>query len=279
MKLISLEKLCVLAVILTIIVIASGCSPVINGWSQESYRIKGFNDSVLKKERLGLLPVIVLESSYKKNSEANGRIPTAPYTPQSTSSNIEKEKTLMSSDIYQFIFTEILLSKIQTRQPDLKIIPPGEALKLLNNNELTGTYRKFKRDFPRIGFNSAMLKNFGKTLNCRYLLISQAIMNESKSEASITIIWTFGRKSVLRSVKFSGQIWDTLTGRQVWEGSGVGYNRLSVYDGSPLIEEMANQAVESLLKNIIPPNQIILEKSENNYMQYYLSDQKTALSF
>lgn len=37
----------------------------------------------------------------------------------------------------------------------------------------------------------------------------------------------------------------------MWEGLGIGYNRLSAYESTPLIEEIAGEAVDSLLEKII----------------------------
>ena len=49
-----------------------------------------------------------------------------------------------------------------------------------------------------------------------------------------------------------GQVWDTQQEKQIWDGFGVGYQRLSVYEGSALFEQMDSTAVDSLLKTFIP---------------------------
>jgi len=242
----------ILTLLLIVVLLSAGCSTKIRGWSQESYRSSGFNTNVLNQEGLALLPVIVLKSPAEKAKDPGGKNPSSPYAPDSPSGDQGKENQLNAQDAYRVSLSEILLSKIQSRWPTIRLISPGDVLKRLNDEGLTTTYSKFNRDFPRVGFDSAMLKSFGRALNCRYLFISQAVVIESKSEASITFVWTFGRKSVLRSVKISGQIWDTVSGQQAWEGSGVGYNRLAAYEGSPLTEEIASQAVDSLLKTIMP---------------------------
>lgn len=242
-----------ICIALILLFLTSACSPKIKGMTQESYRRLGFKNSVLKEGGLAVLPVIVLKYPSKKNGDSSSQIPSAPYAPQeSNRGKVEKEKASNSHDAYKIILSEILLSKIQSGLSRVRLVSPGNALTILNNKKLTGDYLMFHRDFPRMGIEGSFLKSFGNALGCRYLFISQAIMSESKSEASFTFVWTFGSKSVLRSVKISGQIWDTVLGAQIWEGSGVGYNRLRPYEGEPLIEEMASEAVESLLKSIRP---------------------------
>lgn len=68
------------------------------------------------------------------------------------------------------------------------------------------------------------------------------------------MVWTFGRKSILRAVKITTQIWDTENEKLLWEGSSVGYNQLRAYDAPPLAEEVANKAVDGLLNSVIPNN-------------------------
>lgn len=232
--------------------LSAGCTPVIKGWSQESYRSSEFNIQTLGQERLAVLPVIILKRPSEKSKASDSEVPTAPYAPSNPAGDAREEYVSSTDDAYRVTLGEILLSKIQSRQPNLRLVPPNDALKRLNDERLTDAYRTFNRDFAKLGFDGTLLRNFGRALNCRYLLVSQAVVTESTAEASLRIIWTFGRQSILRSVKISGQIWDTVSGQQLWEGSGVGYNRLIAYEGLPLIEEMASQAVDSLLETIMP---------------------------
>ena len=238
--------------IFIILPMQTGCCPRIKGWSQESFRSSEFSSDAINQEGLALLPVIILKETYKKTEEPAGQTPPAPYAQPTPPADKGKEKEVITHNAYRIILSEILLGKIQSMWPSLRLVTPSDALKRLNDEGLTGAYSKFDSDFPKMGFDSALLKSFGKTLNCRYLFISQAVITESKSDVSLIFIWTFGSKSVLRSVNISGQIWDTIKGRQVWEGFGVGYNRLFSYEKTPLIEEIASKAVESLLKNIVP---------------------------
>ena len=249
-----LRKSYVLLLLLIFIILPmqTGCCPVIKGWSQESFRSSEFSADSLDQEGLALLPVIILKATYKMTEEPASQIPPAPYAQPTPSADKGKEKKVFIHNAYRIILSEILLSKIQSMWPSLRLVTPSDALKRLNDEGLTGAYCKFNSDFPKVGFDDNLLKSFGKTLNCRYLFISQAVVTESKSEASIIFVWTFGSKSVLRSVNISGQIWDTIEGRQVWEGFGIGYKRLFSYEKTPLVEEIASKAVESLLKNIVP---------------------------
>ncbi|MBW2011117.1 MAG: hypothetical protein JRI32_05595, partial [Deltaproteobacteria bacterium] len=167
-------------ILICFMVLSSACTSTIKGWSQESYRIAGFNSSSLNHHGLAILPVIILKQSLENTTKRDGQIPSAPYAPGKSSDGTGKNQPLITQDIYRSILSEILLSKIQLRHPSLRVVSPGNALKELNDKSLTGSYIKFNRDFPKIGLESALLKKFGKALNCRYLFITQAIMSKSK---------------------------------------------------------------------------------------------------
>jgi len=231
------------------IFLLSGCATTqITGWSQESYRSPNFNKGDFTNNSVAILPVIILTQPLEKASDRDSQIVSAPYTPQVSISKSDRELSAGTQDAYQLILSEMLLSKIQTKWAAPNLVSPGDALKRLNDEGLTEAYRRFNRDFPYTGFDKSILGNFGKALHCRFLLVSQAVVLESKPEASVTFVWTFGRKSMLRTVKISAQIWDTENGRQLWEGSGIGYYTLSAYETAPLMEETASQAVDSLIK-------------------------------
>lgn len=237
--------------VLLFVTAASGCTSSIKGWSEESYRDPEFVIENLNHAGLAILPVIILEQPHVKGKEPT-TTPAAPYSVDTKPGEKSDDKPLGATDAYSVSLTETLLGRIQAKRPSLKLISPYESLKRLNNEGLTNSYRNFQRNFPRIGFNDELLNSFGKALQSRYILISQAIISESTPETSVTVVWTFGRKSMVRSVKISGQIWDVDKGIQIWEGSGVGYNRLVGYEGAPLIEQIAGKAVDSLLEAIMP---------------------------
>jgi hypothetical protein len=231
--------------------LVTGCTSKIKGWNEESFRSAEFDAEKLRKEGLAILPVIVLTPSELPQKDPEGSTPAAPYTPNQsdTEKNVPGETT---REAYQLILNKVLTSKLQSRQSPFNLIRPGNALIRLNDETLSCNYQRFNDNFTKTGLDPDQLKCFGTALNCRYLFISQATVSEQKSEASVTIIWTFGRKSLLRSVKVYGQVWDTQNGMQIWESSGVGYHNLSAYEASPLVEQMAEKAVERLLITFMP---------------------------
>lgn len=230
----------------------AGCTSHIKGWSAESFRSNEFNAETLQIEGIALLPVIMLGTGSEKSESPDGSTPPAPYTPDISDTLSADGNISTASEAYRVVLNEMLTGKIQNRRPSFKLMPPGDVLIRLNRETLACNYSRFSRDYPQIGLSLDQLKCFGDTLQSRYLFIGQGAVFENKTEASLTIVWTFGRKSVNRSVKIHGQLWDTLTGKQIWEGSGVGYYRLSAYEGTPLFEQMASIAVDRLLTTLIP---------------------------
>jgi len=232
--------------------LATGCATKIQGLSQVSYHNPAFTLADLRQEGIALLPVIILEEpAGKAKDKGSGSLP-APYTPQQTSSQEGKDNLVKAGNGYRVILDEILLSRIRARWPDLKLVPTGDTLKRLNDAGMTGVYAKISRDATTVGLDADLLKRLGRALRVRYVFIGRGIVSESSSEASVSFIWTFGRKSVLSSVTLSGQIWDTAQEKQVWEGSGVGYNRLSAYEKAPLTAQMATKAVDNLIDGLQP---------------------------
>lgn len=242
----------VLILLMVSVSLILGCTSGIKGWGEESFRSEDFNDRKLQTEGLAILPVIVLTAAPENLKSAEGNIPPAPYTPNPSETRQEGSSGEMTREAYQLIWNKVLTGKLRSRRSPFTLIPPGDTQIRLNDETLSCNYRRFNDSFTRTGLDIDQLKCFEKTLNCRYLFISQATICEQKSEASLTIIWTFGRKSLLRSAKIYGQLWDTQTGKRIWEGSGVGYHSLSAYEASPLVEQMAGKAVDQLLETFIP---------------------------
>jgi hypothetical protein len=232
--------------------LAVGCSTKIRSWSQESFRGPGFSQVSLNRDGLALLPVIIMAEPARKLAERGSQPLPAPYTPARKAGDNEPEAMTKGSDGYQAILDETLLSKIRSKWPGMPLVPAGDALKILNDAGLSGISGRISRDFTTHGFDGELLHNLGSALHTRYVLIGRGTVTESKSDASVSVIWTFGRKSMLRSVSVSAQIWDTATQKLAWEGSGVGYNQLSAYEKAPLAEQMASEAVESLIAKLGP---------------------------
>ncbi len=237
------------------LLLMSACSPKIHGWAQESFRKKDFQNEALYNQTLAIFPVLVLEAPIEKPPKSLELNTAAQpgYSDGRIQVTEAEQKQQITKETYKIVFDEMLLKKFQERYNTIQLMTPGTILKKINDNKLTASYEKFVQNFQLIGLDEELLKSIGKVLDCRYLFLSQVVVTESKSENYYTIVWTFGGKSTLSSMKISSQIWDMESGAQVWEGSGVGFTKLSLYAGSPLVEDLAKQAVESLLENIAPP--------------------------
>ncbi|HOD34765.1 MAG TPA: hypothetical protein PLR20_03445 [Syntrophales bacterium] len=227
-----------------------GCTAAIKSWSEESYRSPGFTKQDLRHGGVAVLPAIILPETKGGRRDYAGQISSAPYTPQSTLTASPADTGVENPEAHRLMTSEILLSQMKARFPDINILSPGDSLKRINDEKLTETYTRFNDNFSKTGLDSMTLKSFETALRVRYIFVSQGIVSETKPESLLTFIWGFGRKTVIRTVKISAQIWDTAKGVQVWEGTGVGYSSLGAYEKPPLMEELTISAVDSLLKNI-----------------------------
>lgn len=228
-----------------------GCASQIKGWSQEAYRTSEPLVAELQQGKLAVLPVMVLEQPAKEDQKRGSKPLPAPYTPEQV---FEAAEMLPQStaDPNRLGINEILLRKLRTNLFSIPIISPAECLKRINDSGLTAAYLRFDRNFPKLGVDSEYLSNFSRATGSRYLLISTAYFSEYSSESTINIIWTFGRKSVLRSVKILGQIWDAQSGRKLWEGYAVGYNSTAPFESPQLPDEITDQAVTSFVGIMLP---------------------------
>jgi len=232
--------------------LACSSTTTIKGWSEQSYRNPALTLTSFSNGGMALLPAIILQgqgSSGKSSGSTKLSAPYAPSPPASEPGNPTEGKT---HNGYRVIFDEVLLSTLKKRWPDFLLIPTGDVLKQLNDAGMAEDYGRFDRDFATVGLDGELLKKFGEALQVRYLFISQVVISDSTSDASVSFIWSFGRKSVLSSVKIVTQIWDTRSQQLAWEGSGVAYNRLGAYEKPPLTEQMANMAVQHLVEALQP---------------------------
>ena len=244
--------LCIFLFLLIASFLLTSCAGKIKGWSQEAYRSPDFDTSLLDEKGIALLPVIMTSAEPLEKSSRTSQTPSAPYTPKTQAGQPIEDKQWAINNAYRMRLSETLLSKVKSLRPGLRVVSPGDCLKLINDAGFTARYLKFDREFSKVGVDSMLLEGLAHALDCRYIFISQAVVTDTKSEASVTVVWTFGRKSVLRTVKISSEIWDAISGRQIWEGSGVGYNRLGAYDKAPLAEDMVEEAATRLLETIMP---------------------------
>ena len=189
------------------------------GWSQESFAAPGFNQAALSREGLALLPVIIMAEPTPKVHEGGGPPLPAPYTPSRRSGRktgmcLPRPATATRSS------DQTLLGKIRSKWPGLRLIPAGDSLKMLNDAGLSGISGRIMREFSTLGLDGKLLRKLGSALHTRYVLIGRGIVTESKYDASVSAVWSFGRKTVMRSVSVSAQIWDTSTQKLAWEGRG-----------------------------------------------------------
>jgi hypothetical protein len=232
----------------------TGCATSIHGISQVAYHSPEFSLADLRHDGMALLPTIIMEEppGKAKGDKGAASLP-APYTPRQPASDNGKDNVVKSGDGYRIILDEILLSRLRARWPSLKLVPTGDTLKRLNDAGMKGVFARISRDATTVGLDADLIKHLGEALHVRYIFLGRGIVSQSSSDASVSFVWTFGRKSILRSVTLSGQIWDTVEEKQVWEGSGVGYNQLTAYEKTPLVAQMATTAVDKLLDGLLPP--------------------------
>lgn len=231
--------------------VVTACAPKIEGWARESYRIKHFDEQMLARGRIALFPVMILQKGQLAVKQWESLVPPAPYTPESRQKASEPEPQSPTPEEYRIGISQILLQKMQARNSALKILPPADVLKGLNDAGLAKSYMEFDRDYLRLGLDEAQLRAFSHALGCRYLFMTQAGVEKTESSTSVTVVWSFGSRASIRSVEVFAQIWDADTGREVWQAGGSGYARVTGYGSPPLVRTLADVAVDHLLGTLL----------------------------
>ena len=149
--------------------------------------------------------VLAHQTKSEKDNLESRRLKPAPNAPNDSRETRISHLT-GTGEAYRIDMSDILLRNIRSGHHNIRVVSPGECLKCINDAGLTSSYLKFDRNFANTGIDESILSGFARALKCRYLFIGQAVIYEYTSDSSLTVIWTFGKKSTLRSVNITGQI-------------------------------------------------------------------------
>ncbi len=231
------------------LLLLNSCSAKITGRSQETFRSPNFSIPVIDEGGLALLPVMVLARPTKSDKGVfeSQPYPSAPYASTDPQQSKETSRVIDADDVFKIGIGDMLLRNVRNGHRNIRVVSPSDCLKCINDDGLTDFYLKFDRDFSKTGIDGNVLSRFANAFKCRYIFISQAVIHEYKSDSSLSIIWTFGKKSTLRSVHVTGQIWDSTDGHRIWAGHGTGYIEMNPYEKAPLTEDITEKAFERLI--------------------------------
>ena len=144
----------------------------------------------------------------KGELEAHG---LAFITPSTVTGQEEDKQTLA------FIFAEVM----NKERPDIQTVPLPQTLSAINKAGFADSYKVMYDDYGDTGiFRHDILKKVGKVTGARYLaqLKLSNFSQESKSRFNLLGLRLIQTKEA--NIRMFLQIWNSLDGSIVWEGTG-----------------------------------------------------------
>lgn len=117
--------------------------------------------------------------------------------------------------VLALIFTEVLAEE----RPDIRTVTLPETLGLINTNGYAESYRRMYEDYRDTGiFRREILAEIGRVSGARYLAQLNLADFEQGSAARFGAFGLRLMETKRASIRLFLQIWDSDTGRIVWEG-------------------------------------------------------------
>lgn len=142
--------------------------------------------------------------------------------------------------------TRLLADSMGHDDPSLRLVSPSEAVRLMNQHELTDRYVAFLRDYSQTGVPEAeFLRDLGEVLDAQAIMLGH-IVSLSQQDGSSTFLG--GSKGTTRiSVRF---IMFDRGGEVLWEALGDGLRRSARNgDEAPPVSEAVQLAMGKIIAN------------------------------
>jgi len=154
---------------------------------------------------------------------------------------------------YRSIVSDIVEKNFKEGRPDIEIVSSRDCLNLINEAGLTKEYAGMLENYEITGIlDKHVLGKIGDILDVKYIAQPRLL---SYIERTSTRLSAFGLSLVSTretTVKVSLQLWDTDTGKIVWEGSGQATIAVEALRAKPVsFEEVVEAASRELMKRLV----------------------------
>ncbi|HBA27157.1 MAG TPA: hypothetical protein DCY98_07190 [Nitrospinae bacterium] len=151
---------------------------------------------------------------------------------------------------YKVTISDIIEKAFQKEKPKINIISSRETINSINTADLTDIYSKMLDYYDTTGIlKKDYLWKVGDALKVRHI-IQPKLLSFTESVSSRFSFFGLSIVSTRETtVKISLQLWDTVTGNVIWEGSGQATVAIESMRAKPVtFEEVAEAASLSVVK-------------------------------
>lgn len=138
------------------------------------------------------------------------------------------------------------------RRPGIRIVPTPGILSAINAADLDQDYKRMYRDYLQTGIlDGGVLKSIGAAGGVRYLVQLNLADFQSQSRGRFSILGLRFLETKIANLRVFMQIWDSETGRIVWEGGGeLNYTYETVAERPVYFLQVAREAAERLYADL-----------------------------
>jgi len=151
---------------------------------------------------------------------------------------------------YRVTISDIIEKAFQKEKPTISLISSRETINIINTADLTDIYAKMLDYYDNTGIlKKDYLWRLGDALKVRYIIQPKLL---SFTESISSRFSFFGLAIITTretTVKISLQLWDSITGNVIWEGSGQATVAVEALRAKPVtFEEVAAAASDIVVK-------------------------------
>ena len=151
---------------------------------------------------------------------------------------------------YKVTISDIIEKAFQKEKPKINIISSRETINSINTSELTDIYSKMLDYYDTTGIlKKDYLWKIGDALKVRYIIQPKLLSFAESVSSRFSFLGLAIVSTRETTVKISLQLWDTVTGNVIWEGSGQATVAIESMRAKPVtFEEVAEAASFSVVK-------------------------------
>lgn len=151
---------------------------------------------------------------------------------------------------YKVTISDIIEKAFQKEKPKINIISSRETINSINTSELTDIYSKMLDYYDTTGIlKKDYLWKIGDALKVRYIIQPKLLSFAESISSRFSFLGLAIVSTRETTVKISLQLWDTVTGNVIWEGSGQATVAIESMRAKPVtFEEVAEAASFSVVK-------------------------------
>lgn len=110
---------------------------------------------------------------------------------------------------------------LEQRKRPIKVLPPYETLSLINEAGLAVEYQDMVSGYSRTGIlHRPVLEKIGRSLDANYVFQPTLVMFSQSSSGRLSFFGLRLSQTRISILRLTMQLWDTRTGKILWESTG-----------------------------------------------------------